>query len=101
MREQSILFASTFKDLDIANKAQMQFVKHYEKEIAEWVKNGRTGTFTKTLETGQDLGNIVGRGKFGVKRGKAKVRMGTKVEVMLAKDGTEKGFHIVTSYPTF
>jgi hypothetical protein len=79
--------------LERANKAQREFVKHYEKEIADWLKSGATGTFDKTLEIGEDLGKVVVRGKAGVK-------VGTKVEVILAKDGTKQGWHIVTSYPT-
>ena len=92
-READIDLASTFKDLDTANQAQMMFVKHYEKDIAKWLKSGES-TFTKLLETGQDLGDVAGRGKFGVKTG-------TKVEVTLAKDTTTQGWKIVTSYPTY
>jgi hypothetical protein len=92
-RESGIEESSSFTNLERANKAQREFVKYYEKEITDWLKSGATKPFTKTLEIGEDLGNVVGRGKAGVK-------IGTKVEVTLAKDRTSKGFHIVTSYPT-
>ena len=92
-KESKLDFASSFKNLETANNAQMKFIKQYEKEIAEWLTTNK-GNFTKTLETGQDLGNVVGRGKFGVKTG-------TKVEVTLARDNTEQGWHIVTSYPKY
>jgi Bacterial CdiA-CT RNAse A domain len=91
-REPNLKAASSFTNLERANKAQREFIKHYEKEIADWLKSGATKPFTKTLEIGEDLGDVVGKGKVGVKTG-------TKVEVTLAKDGTDKGFHIVTSYP--
>ncbi len=92
-KEPGIPFASTFKDLDTANRAQMQFIKHYEKEIEAWIKNGKVGTFERKLDIGQDLGTIVGRGKFGIQRG-------TKVFVVIAKDETAQGWHIVTSFPS-
>jgi Bacterial CdiA-CT RNAse A domain len=91
-RETNLRAASSFTNLERANKAQREFIKHYEKEIADWLINGK-GTFEKKLEIGEDLGNIVGRGKTGA-------NMGTKVFVVLAKDGTNKGFHVVTSFPT-
>ena len=90
---ENVPFASSFKDLNTANKAQMQFIKYYEKEIQTWIKNGRVGTFEKKLELGQDLGTIVGRGKFGTQQG-------TKVFVVIAKDETAQGWHIVTSFPS-
>ncbi len=64
----------------------------YKKEIAEWLKGGATKPFENKLELGTDLGNIVGRGKFGTKTG-------TKVSAVLAKDETKQGWHIVTSFP--
>lgn len=79
--------------MERANKAQREFIKHYEKENNDWLINGK-GKFEGTLEIREDLGQVVGRGKTGAK-------MGTKVQVILAKDGTDKGFHIVTSFPTF
>jgi hypothetical protein len=91
-REPSIRSASSFTNLERANKAQREFVKHYEKEIADWLKT-KEGTLRKVLDIGEDLGNVVGRGKTGVK-------VGTKVEVILTRDGTKQGWHIVTSFPT-
>ena len=91
--EPGIEYASSFTNLETANRAQMMFVKHYEKDIAQWLKNGTSGKFAKKLETGQNLGKIVGEGKFGVKTG-------TKVLVTLAKDETKQGWHIVTSFPS-
>ena len=91
-KEAGIEYASSFKSLETANQAQMQFIKHYKKEIAEWLKGGATKPFENKLELGTDLGNIVGRGKFGTKTG-------TKVSAVLAKDETKQGWHIVTSFP--
>lgn len=92
-REKNIPFASSFKDLETANKAQRQFVKSFAQEIEAWMKNGSIGTFERKLEIGQELGTVVGRGKFGTQRS-------TKVFAVIARDETARGWHIVTSFPT-
>ena len=91
-KQSGIEYASSFTNLERANKAQREFIKHYEKEIAEWLKSGSTKPFERKLELGTELGNVVGRGKFGTKSA-------TKVQAVLAKDGTEQGWHIATSFP--
>lgn len=94
-REPGIPFASSFKNSDMANRAELKFIKAFEKEIDEWAKNGdkRIWNFEREMNVGEDLGIVVGRGKFGVKRT-------TWATFRVLRDETEKGWHIVTSFPS-
>lgn len=92
--EPDIPYSSSFTNLERAGKAQREFIKHYEKEISQWLKDpSNNKPFTRVLDIRQDLGIVVKRGNHAVKTG-------SKVEATLAKNGTEQGWYIVTSYPT-
>lgn len=95
VKEPNIRFASTFKNAEAANRAEMKFVKQFEREINEWAKygNAKDWLFEREMNIGEDLGIVVGRGKSGVQR----TTWGTFRAV---RDETTKGWHIVTSFPS-
>lgn len=74
----------------------MKFVRQFKKEADEWAKKGNVNdwNFERTIDAGEDVGIIVGRGK------KSSVQISTKVTVRLVKDNTVKGWHIITSFPS-
>lgn len=93
--EPEIPFASSFKNAEAANRAEMIFVKRFEKEAGEWAKFGDINDwrFQRKMNIGEDLGIVVGRGKSGVRRT-------TWATFRVIRDETEKGWHIVTSFPS-
>ena len=87
-------FASSFKNEEIANRTIGKFVKRFEGEIENFLKTSKSLKLEVVFETGeQSLG-------VGVTRGKSEVWDSTKAYVMIVKDNSEKGWHVLTSYPT-
>ncbi len=95
IKEPDIPFASSFKNAEAANRAELKFVKQFEKEAGEWAKYGdrKIWNLEREMDIGEDLGIVVGRGKSGVRRT-------TRATFRIIRDETEKGWHIVTSFPS-
>ena len=85
-------YASSFKNEETANRALGKFVKSYENEIESFLRSS-----DRRLQVVFDFGESSG---IGVTRGKSGVWESDKVYVMIVKDNSEKGWHVVTAYPT-
>lgn len=88
-REPDIKGSSSFASRKLANWAQRKFIKHYKREIAEWLKTNKP-MFKRKLELDRELGLVVDR--------KGRMYKGTKVEAVLVRDETEVGYHVLTIY---
>lgn len=84
--------ASTFNNLQAANRAQGKFVKKFKGEIGEWLK-GNEGRFTRQFDTGQPVGRCL-------RRGAAKSVDSSKVFIVIARNpNVPNGWHYVTAFP--
>lgn len=85
--------ASSFRNETVANRTQGQFIKQNKQAIIDWLKGESNRPFTDVVEMKEPVGIIVERGKPGfVETAKARV--------VLVKDNSEHGWHILTSFPT-
>lgn len=84
--------ASTFTNEAAANRTQGRFVKKYKTEIAEWLKRGGNGTFVRSIDTKKPIGRVLPRGKHHPEGS-------SKAMVIVAKNDSDLGYYIVTSYP--
>jgi Bacterial CdiA-CT RNAse A domain len=84
-------FASSFRNEAAANRVQGQFVKQNRAEIEAWLRGGEQ-RFVGSVEMRDPVGIVVERGRGGaVETGRA--------QVVLVRDGSPQGWHILTSYP--
>ena len=84
--------SSTFTNEAIANLTQARFVKKYKKEIKEWlVDSSKIRNFAKDITMDREIGIIVSK--------KGRTRTTNKAKVVLKKDNSSLGYHILTSYP--
>lgn len=84
--------ASSFYDYPSANLTQARFIKENKREIEAWLENSEiTGTFVKDIQMSRNIGIYVPRN--------GKTRFTNKAKVVLGKDNSELGYHVVTSYP--
>ncbi len=51
--------------MEAANRAEIKFVKQFQKEADEWARSGnvKDWNFERTIDTGEEAGIIIGRGK--------------------------------------
>ena len=82
---------SSFDDMPAANLTQARFTKQYKKEIDTWLKSNETKPLARNITMDREIGIVV------PKNGKSKRTK--KAKVVLAKDKTSLGYHVVTSYP--
>ena len=82
---------SSFDDMPAANLTQARFTKQYKKEIDAWLESNETKPLARNIIMDREIGIIV------PKNGKSKRTK--KAKVVLAKDKTSLGYHVVTSYP--
>lgn len=86
-------YASSFRNNVTLNRTQGRFIKRYKEEIAAWLKNDKAkGVFKRVVDMEKPIGIVVERNTSGYTEA-------TKALVILAKDNSAQGYHIVTSYP--
>jgi len=84
---------SSFYNKEVANRAQIQTTKLYGKEFDEWAKNSASDfPIKRVIEMNEPAGIVVMRGKDGI-------QISSKVEVRVVKDNTERGWHIISTFP--
>ena len=88
--EPRLKYASSFASRKLADWAQREFIKHYKREIAEWLKTNKP-MFEETLELDRELGLVVDE--------KGREYRTNKMRVVLVRDETDVGYHVHTSYP--
>ena len=71
---------------------QARFVKKYKKEIIEWLNDTTDkGNLVRNITMDREIGTVVS------KRGR--IRQTKKAKVVLKKDNSSLGYHILTSFP--
>ena len=91
-RSDEIKDSSSFTNNAAANLTQARFVKAYKKEIREWLDNKKARRpFAKDIVMDRPIGTVI--------KGKGKARPTNKAKVVLVKDSSELGYHVLTSFP--
>lgn len=85
-------FASSFRNEAAANRTQGQFVKQHRAEIDEWLRSGSQRPFTGEVTMGDPVGIVVERGRSGAVQT-------NRAQVVIVRDQSAQGWHILTSYP--
>ena len=93
IENENIDFASSFRNEQIANRAQGRFVNRFRNEVNDWLKSKNPENFVKQFDMNEPVGIIVENGKSGH-------TVTSRVTVVLAKDNSPQGWHFVTSYPS-
>jgi hypothetical protein len=84
--------ASSFRNETIANRTQGQFIKQNKQAIIDWLKGESNRPFTDVVKMKEPIGIVVERSKSGFVET-------TKARIVLVKDNSEHGWHILTSFP--
>ena len=95
-REPNLPMASSFRNEAIANRTQGQFVKQFRAEIEAWLKSGRGKPLMIEFDMGEPLGIVVERGRNG---GFQPAVETTRARVVVVRDNSAMGWHILTSFP--
>jgi hypothetical protein len=85
-------FASSFYDKAVANRAQMQAVKTYRSRIDDWLRGESGRPLKLDVDVGEPAGIVVTRGRSGS-------TVSSKVRVVIVRDNTAQGWHVLTSFP--
>lgn len=89
---QNLKGSSSFHSDAHANLTQARFVKQYRKEIREWLNDKDADLrFAEDITMDREIGTAKTR--------KGKLRSTNKAKVVLKKDNSELGYHVLTSYP--
>lgn len=93
-------YASSFNNYETANKVIGSAIKENTSNIEKWLSSGSDKPLKLKTTTDKPIGTILGRGKGG-SVGQKTATETNKAEVILIKDNTPKGWHILTSYASF
>ena len=85
-------FASSFNNVEVANRVQGRFVNRYKTEINAWLKNSSRKPLKLELDMKEPIGIVVENGKAGH-------TLSTSARAILIKDNSEQGWHFLTSFP--
>jgi hypothetical protein len=85
-------FCSSFRNEVAANRTQGRFVKQNRAEIDAWLKSGRGWKYEGSVTMDEPVGIVVERGKLGVVESQT-------AHVVIMRDGSAHGWHILTSFP--
>lgn len=90
--KEKVKSASSFHNKSVGNRTIGKFKKQYEAEINQWLKADEA-TFKATIDMKEDIGLVVNTNKKGAPLAAERA---TKAEIILAKDNSEWGWHLVT-----
>lgn len=91
-RNENLDNSSSFNSSANANLTQARFIKKYKQEIREWLNDEYSKSrFARDITMDREIGTVKTR--------KGKIRYTNRATVVLKKDGSELGYHILTSYP--
>ncbi len=88
--------ASSFRNETIANRTQGKFVKQFREEIEVWLKSKQRKPFAKDFDMGELVGIVVERGRNGAFQPAVET---TRAQVVIVRDSSAQGWHILTSFP--
>lgn len=93
IRNEGVPSASSFYNNDVGNRTVGKFKKLYETEIEQWLKSNTDKPFKATIGMEEDIGLVVNTNKKGTPLG---AQEATKATIILAKDKSEWGWHLLT-----
>jgi hypothetical protein len=85
-------FCSSFRNQAIANRVQGQFVKQHRAALEAWLQSGKKGNFRAEVVMKEPVGIVVERGKSGASETHTS-------RVVVIRDSSAQGWHILTSFP--
>jgi hypothetical protein len=93
--EPDLNMASSFRNESITNRTQGKFVKQFREEIEVWLNSKQGKPFVKDFNMDELVGIVVERGRNGAFRAVETKR----VRVIIVRDSSAQGWHILTSFP--
>jgi hypothetical protein len=87
-----ISVASTFRNQTVANRTDGQFVKQNRAVIEKWIGSGESRPLVGEIRMPDPIGRVLVRGSSN------SVETHT-AEVIIVRDNSQQGWHILTSYP--
>jgi hypothetical protein len=94
--EPDLKMASSFRNETIANRTQGKFVKQFREEIEVWLNSKQGKPFARDFNMGELVGIVVERGRNGALQPVVET---TRVRLVLVRDSSAQGWHILTSFP--
>lgn len=91
--------ASSFRNYETANKVVAEAIKDNTDTIEKWLSGGSDKPLKLNTIADNPVGIVLERGKGGSVGLKTATET-RKAEVLLVKDNTSKGWHVLTSYPS-
>jgi Bacterial CdiA-CT RNAse A domain len=85
-------FCSSFRNEVVANRTQGRFVKQHRAEIEAWLKSGKGWKYQNTIKMEEPVGIVVERGKLNAMESQT-------ARVVILRDSSPQGWHILTSFP--
>jgi hypothetical protein len=85
-------FCSSFRNEAIANRVQGQFVKQHRAMLERWLKNNESHILKTEVVMREPVGIVVERGKSGASETHTS-------RVVVIRDSSAQGWHILTSFP--
>jgi hypothetical protein len=85
-------FCSSFRNEAIANRVQGRFVKQNRTMLERWLKNNESHILKTEVVMREPVGIVVERGKSGASETRTS-------RVVVIRDSSAQGWHILTSFP--
>ena len=91
--------ASSFRNYETANRTVGKAIRENSAKIEEWLKNTIETRIKLTVKMDEEIGIVLERGK-GRSVGLKTAKPTNEAELILIKDDTPQGWHVLTSYPS-
>jgi hypothetical protein len=98
LKEPETKIASSFRNYETANRVVAKAVKENIAKISDWLESGK-GKLILKVEAENPIGIVLERGKGG-SVGLKTAKETNKAEIIIIRDSTPQGWHVLTSYPT-
>jgi len=87
--------ASSFYNENVANRTQGEFVQGFREELKAWLET-KEGRFVREITMKEPIGIVVRRNKKGEPLAAVQTN---KARMILVRDNSSQGWHILTSFP--
>jgi len=93
VRREGVESASSFYNDSVGNRTVGKFIKENKEAINQWLKSDTGKPFKATIDMEEGIGLVVNKSKKGTPLG---AQEATKATIILAKDKSEWGWHLLT-----
>ncbi len=100
LEETDLDFASSFRNYETANRVVGKAIKENTAKIEKWLVGKTNKPLELEITMENNIGTILGRGKGGSVGLKTAIET-NKAKVILIKDNTPLGWHILTTYTAY